>query len=123
MLKTAILRIVAASLLLGGAMRLAANRVLFKAFGIGDLWVEVPYAIYIYRVLGAFVVLSGILLMTVAQAPEKYRLLLKVYAIGFAVIGLVMLVAGLTVGLPYRYYLPDPIYCFIMTIVLWSVGR
>jgi hypothetical protein len=122
MLKTAVLRIVAATLILGGVMRLVANRAVFEAFGIGALWPEVPYSVYIYRVLGAFVLLSGILLMTIAQKLEKYRLLLKMYALGFAVIGLVMLIAGLTVGLPYRYYLPDPVYCFILAFVLWRAG-
>ena len=123
MLKIVLLRIVAITLLLGGSVRIFATKTLFEVFGIGALWMQVPYSRYIYRVLGGFVVLSGILLMIVSGAPEKYRKLLKGYALGFTVIGVVMVVAGLTSGLPSRYYLPDPVYCFLIAVLLWHCSR
>jgi hypothetical protein len=123
MLKATLLRAVAISLLLGGSIRLFASRTLFETFGIGDIWMGTPYSVYTYRTLAGFVILSGILLMMMAAAPAKYRDLLRVMAGGFAVIGLVMVIAGLTVGLPARYYLPDPLYCFIVAVLLWRSAR
>ena len=123
MIKIALLRFVAVTLLVGGIFRIFATRALFQAFGIGDLWMPTPYAIYIYRVLGGFVVLSGILLLILSGNPQSNRRLLKGYALGFAVIGVVMLVAGLTTGLPSRYYLPDPIYCFLIVALVWFSSR
>lgn len=119
----ALVRFVSVTLLVGGTVRIFATKVLFQAFGIGDLWMQTPYSLYIYRVLGGFVVLSGILLMIVAGAPEKYRRLLKGYTLGFSTIGVVMLVTGLASGLPLRYYLPDPVYCFLIAGLLWHSGR
>jgi hypothetical protein len=122
MLKVILLRVVAVSLLLGGVVRLFANRALFEAFGIGAVWMGTPYSIYTYRVLAGFVILSGIVLMTMAGAPAKYRALLKGTAGGFGVIGLVVVITGLTLGLPARYYLPDPVYCFVVAALLWRSG-
>ena len=118
-----LLRAVASALLLGGVIRLFANRALFEAFGIGAVWTGTPYAIYIYRVLGGFVILSGILLMMMARAPAQYSTVLRGAAAGFAIVGLVMVGAGLAVGLPVRYYLPDPIFCFIVAVLVWRFGR
>jgi hypothetical protein len=123
MLRVIMLRVVAATLLLGGIVRIVATQALFDTFGIGELWMQTPYSAYIYRVLGGFVLLSGILLMAVSGAPEKYSRLLKAYALGFAVIGVVMLVAGLGSGLPSRHFLPDPVYCFLISALLWRSSR
>jgi hypothetical protein len=123
MVKIALLRFVAVTLLVGGAFRVFATRALFHAFGIGDLWMQTPYAVYIYRILGGFVVLSGIILMIVSGSPGSNRRLLKGYALGFAFIGVIMLVSGLITGLPSRYYLPDPVYCFLIVALLWHSSR
>lgn len=123
MLKVILLRVAAATLLVGGSVRIFASKPLFEAFGIGALWMQTSYSVYIYRVLGGFVVLSGILLAVVSGAPERYRGLLKGYALGFALIGVVMVVAGHASGLPLRYYLPDPIYCFLIAALLRHSGR
>jgi hypothetical protein len=123
MLKVALLRFVAVTLLVGGTVRIFATRALFEAFGMGDLWMQSPYSLYIYRVLGGFVVLSGIVIMVVSDAPGTYRKLLLGTAIGFAVIGAVMLASGLTSGLPVRFYLADPIYCLFIVVVLSYSSR
>ena len=123
MLKATLLRLVAVTLLLGGVVRVFATEALFRTFGIGEIWMQTPYATYILRVLGGFVVLTGILLMVVSSGPERNRRLVNAYAFGFAIIGAVMLVTGLTSGLPLRYYLPDPIYCFLIVALLLYSGR
>ena len=113
----------AITLLVGGTIRIFATRALFGAFGIGDLWMQTPYATYIYRVLGGFVVLTGILMKVVSGDPSRHGKFLKGYAVGFAMIGVVMVLAGLTTGLSSRYYLPDPVYCFLIAALVWYAGR
>jgi hypothetical protein len=107
-----LLQVIAITLVAGGSVRLFANRTLFERFGIGEVWIEQPYALYIYRVLGAFVILVGIVAFMMARNPERYSRLLVALALGFILVGIVMLAAGSMLGLPLRFYLPDPIYCF-----------
>lgn len=123
MLRVALLRFVAVTLLVGGTVRIFATRALFETFGMGDLWMQSPYSLYIYRVLGGFVVLSGILIMVISGVPGTYRKLLRGAAIGFAAIGAVMLASGLISGLPVRFYLADPIYCLFIVVVLSYSSR
>jgi hypothetical protein len=123
MLRKWVLRIIAITLLAGGVVRLFANAAVFEAFGIGEIWLGTPYSLYIYRVLAGFVILSGILIWIISRAPERYRTLLKGCAWGFDIIGILMVVAGITSGLPHRYYLADPAYCFIVAILLWYSAK
>jgi hypothetical protein len=123
MLHAALLRIVAVTLLVGGAIRVVAGRAWFEALGIGAIRPESLYSMYVYRVLGGFVILSAFPLIIIARAPERYRSLLLAYAGGFGAIGLIMIAAGLTIGLPYRYYFPDPVYCLAVAAVLWRLSR
>ena len=123
MLRKLMLRIIAVTLLAGGVVRLFSNQALFEAFRIGEIWPETPYSLYIYRVLAGFVILSAILIWIISREPERYRTLLKGFAWGFDIIGIVMVVAGITSGLPHRYYVSDPAYCFIVAILLWHSAR
>jgi hypothetical protein len=121
--KKLVLRIVAITLLIGGTVRILAGRALFEAAGIGALWTSEPYQIYIYKVLGAFVIFAGGLLLVISRGPEKYRDLLRGYALGFALIALVMSVTGLSLGLSPRYYMADPAYCVILVVVFWRAAK
>jgi hypothetical protein len=108
------LRVIAVTLLVGGAVRLAANKAVFHLFGIGELWTEHAYFHYIYRVLGAFVALAGILLLIVSRNIERYSALLMGFTIGFTLLGLVMIASGLTAGLSPRHYVIDPAYSLLV---------
>jgi heme A synthase len=107
-----LLQVIAVTVLVGGGIRLFANRALFEIAGIGDVWIDQPYAVYIYRVLGAFVVFVGVVVIMVARDPERYHRLLVCLAGAFLFVGVVMIVAGSILALPLRFYLPDPLYCF-----------
>jgi hypothetical protein len=107
-----LLQVIAVTLLVGGGVRLFANRALFERFGIGEVWLKQPYALYIYKVLGAFVILVGIITFIMAHEPERYRRLLVGLAFSFIIVGIVMIAAGALLRLPLRFYLPDPLYCF-----------
>lgn len=121
--KKGMLVAIAVTLLGGGITRVLATRAVFELFSIGELWMEQPYGVYIYRTLGAFVVLAGIILLVLARNPERCRTILKAYSLGFLIIGAVMIASGLSLGLPLRHYLPDPLYCFVVAGLLLTLSR
>jgi len=118
-----ILKVIAVSLIFGGAVRLFANKILFELFSMGELWMQEPYSIYIYKVLGAFVVFTGFIFWIISRNPEQYREMLIFFAFGFIFIGIVMSLAGIILNLPLKYYLPDPLYCFLVGGVLLKITK
>jgi hypothetical protein len=84
------------------------------------LWVDHMYFIYIYRVLGSFVILTGLVLFTFSKNLEKYSELRFFLAVGFAIVGLVMLVTGIFSKLPLIFYFFDFVFCFI---VAWCIHK
>jgi hypothetical protein len=115
-----ILQIFSVLFIFGGVVRLFANRTIFRIFQMEELWVEHIYFIYIYRVLGSFVILTGLILFTISKNLEKYSNLYSVLTIGFVFIGLVMIVAGVLLKLPLIFYFTDFVFCFI---VAWSINK
>ena len=81
---------------------------------MADLWIDHPYFIYIYRVLGGFVILVGILLFTISKNLKLYSNLMSVFSIGFVIIGIVMLLTGILVALPPMFYVLDFVFCFLI---------
>lgn len=104
----------------GGIVRLFANRTIFKIFHMEELWADHRYFIYIYRVLGSFVILTGLILSAISKNLEKYSNLYFVLRIGFVFIGLVMLATGVLLKLPLIFYFTDFVFCFI---VAWSLNE
>jgi hypothetical protein len=121
--KKGMLVVIAVTLLGGGITRILATRAVFELVSIGELWMEQPYSLYIYRALGGFVVLAGIVLLALARDPERYRTVLRACSLGFLMIGVVMIASGLSLGLPLRHYLPDPLYCFGVAGLLLILTR
>jgi hypothetical protein len=105
----------------GGIVRLFANRAIFKIFHMEELWADHRYFIYIYRVLGSFVILTGLILFAIAKNLEKYVNLFFVLTIGFVFIGLVMMVTGILLTLPLIFYFPDFVFCFIVAWFLHKI--
>ena len=113
-----LLQLLSVLFIIGGVVRLYADRALFELFRMGALWVDHPYFIYIYKVLGAFVILTGLVLFAISKDPGKYSLLYHTLTSGFVLIGLVMLVTGIMIKLPAIFYFPDFLFCFI---VAWFI--
>ncbi|MCB2219946.1 MAG: hypothetical protein KQI35_06080 [Bacteroidetes bacterium] len=113
-----ILKLIAALFILGGVIRLMAGESAFGLFGMTNLWSDHFYFVYIYRVLGAFVILTGLLLFVIATNLEKYRPVLMVMKWGFLLIGMTMLLAGYFTGLPVLFYAPDFVFCFALSLYL-----
>jgi hypothetical protein len=114
------LQIFSVLFIFGGIVRLFANRTIFSIFQMEELWVEHTYFIYIYRVLGSFVILIGLILFAISKNLEKYSNLCPVLTIGFVFIGLVMMVTGVLLKLPLIFYFTDFVFCFILA---WFIHK
>ncbi len=114
------LQIVSVFFIFGGFVRLFANRKIFELFQMQELWVEHAYFIYIYRVLGSFVILTGLILFAISRNLNKYFPFYHVLTIGFVFIGLVMMVTGILCELSVVFYFPDFMFCFL---VAWFIFR
>jgi hypothetical protein len=113
-LRIKVLQLLAILFVFGGIVRLFANKKIFEIFMMKNLWVDHTYFIYIYRVLGAFVILTGLILFTISRNIKKYSSLFNVLTWGFILVGLVMAVAGFLLNLPVIFYFADFLFCFII---------
>jgi hypothetical protein len=116
--KKSIFYIISLLLIFGGVVRLFAGVSIFNVFGMNELWTDHAYFKYIYRVLGAFVILTGLILFTLAQNPEKYASVISMMKLGFLIVGVTMVVAGFHAGLPVVFYAPDILFCFGIAIYI-----
>ncbi len=112
-----ILKIVALFFIFGGIVRLFANETVFSVFGMNNLWTNHDYFNYIYRVLGAFVILTGLIIYTISRDINKSLNILNTVKWGIFFTGLTMLISGLIVNLPIIFYLPDFLFCFLISIL------
>jgi len=113
------LRILGALFIVGGVVRLLANRSMFAIFRMENLWLDEPYFIYIYKVLGGFVVTTGLLLFVVSSVRA-----VRAVKYGMVLTGSVMFVTGWWSGLPPVYYLIDGVFCCMVALVMHKVqGR
>ena len=117
-----LLKICAVFIVFGGLVRLVATQQTFQSFMIDELWVSHPYFVYVYRVLGAFVILVGITLFLISQDPVRYARILRVWGICFLLVGCVMLVAGYFLKLSILHYSVDAIFVFIIAVLCLSLG-
>jgi hypothetical protein len=107
-----LLRTLSLLFMFGGIIRLFANEKLFSLFWMQDLWSDHPYFLYIYRVLGAFVILTGLFIFGISKNIEGHAALIPFVKWGFLVIGCTMLATGYFVGLHWLFYVFDFIFCF-----------
>jgi hypothetical protein len=108
------LKIASIALLFGGIVRVFATRELFSVFMMDELWIDHAYFEYIYRVLGGFVILTGMIFYGFSINPHKYKTLIKLSGFGFLVIGIIMTATGFIVNLPLHFFFPD----FVFSVLL-----
>jgi len=116
--KKKVLMIISLMLMFGGIVRLFANETLFEIFGMKNLWIDHNYFMYIYKVLGAFVILTGLIFFTISKNLEKNLNILNTMKIGLIIVGIVMLTSGYFIKLPILFYAPDFIFCFVIAFYL-----
>lgn len=118
-----LLKVFSVLIVFGGLVRLVANRQTFGSFMIEELWVSHPYFIYIYRILGAFVVFAGITMFVISMDPVSYRRILRVWGYCFLFISIVMLIAGYSLHMSFIHYAFDFIFCFFIAVVCFSFTK
>ena len=117
-----LLKVFSVFVVIGGLVRLVANQQTFQSFMIGELWVSHPYFVYIYRVLGAFVIFAGVTIFMISQDPARYAKILRVWGFCLLLIGAVMGVAGYVLGMSLLHYVIDSLFIFIIAVLCFSLG-
>ncbi len=118
-----ILKVISVLMIFGGVMRLFAERKIFESFLIDELWSSHSYFVYIYRVLGAFVLFAGIMLFTIARVPMRYGKFLKVSCFCFLFIACVIFLNGLLLRMSFLHYAFDFIFCLITAWVCFALYK
>jgi hypothetical protein len=118
---TRLLRVLGALFILGGLVRILANQALFETMLMGHLWSDHPYFLYVYKVLGAFVILTGLIIYGISFRPEAQKNILSALIYGLILIGLIMAITGYMAGLSPFFYVLDFIFCFILAFIFYRI--
>lgn len=116
------MKILGLLMIFGGLVRLFADEHLFGLAGILTLWSDHGYFIYIYRILGSFVMLSGVTLFIFSGDIERYSPLIIAWAVIFTLIGSIMIWAGISNSLSFIFFLPDFLFSFLTALILFLVA-
>lgn len=121
--KGKILLIISIAFLIGGIVRLLANESVFRIFRMEHLWSGEPFFIYIYKLLGVFVIWVGIILFICSRDIVRYKSIIIGSMIGLALFFLVSLLTGLATGLGLQFFLVDSIFALFLIFVFYIVQR
>jgi hypothetical protein len=117
------LLIISLILMIGGIGRLVANEAIFRAFHMGHLWLNQPFAWYNYKLLGVFVLWMGIILFVCSRDVVRYRGIIRASILGLLFFLVVSLVAGFASGLEIQYFLVDSIFSLILILLLLIIQK
>lgn len=104
-------------------MRILANEDIFRFFQMEHLWSNEPFFIYIYKLLGVFVLWMGILLFIASKNVSRYRGVVLGSVIGLGLFFVVSLVTGFSAGLRLLYFIVDSIFSLFLVVVLYLIYR
>lgn len=121
--KAKILLIISIAFLIGGIVRLFANENLFRVFEMEHLWSGEPFFIYIYKLLGVFVIWVGIILFICSKDVIRYRKIIIGSILGLALFSLVSLLTGVVTGLGLQFFLVDSLFSLFLIAVLYLVQK
>jgi hypothetical protein len=121
--KRKILLIISLLFMVGGVARLLANENILRILGMEHLWSHEPFFLYIYRLLGVFVIWAGIILFVCSKDMIRYRGVIRGSVLALILFFLVSLLTGLSVGLELRFFLVDSIFSFFLIIVLLVIQK
>lgn len=123
MAKRKILLIISILFLIGGIGRLLVNEGIFRFLMMEHLWSGDPFFVYIYRLLGVFVIWIGIILFICSKDIVRYRSMIIGSILALALFFVVSLVTGLCVGLGLRFFLVDSIFSLFLVVVLYVIQK
>ena len=116
-----ILQIISLMLVFGGLVRLFAGESTFEIFGMKNLWIDHKYFIYIYKVLGSFVILTGLLIFSISRSIENNLTVLNTMKWGLIIIGTTMTITGYYLRLSLLFFAPDFIFCFVIAFYIHTI--
>ncbi|MFP4469581.1 MAG: hypothetical protein ACLFPE_02785 [Bacteroidales bacterium] len=118
-----LIRIFSILMITGGVVRIFAGERLFVMCGIGHLWIGNAYGLYIYRVLGAFVIFAGATVYLAAGDLHRYRKMIRLWIFLLILTGVTMLISGISSRIFWIYTLPDYLFMFVLALLLFVAQR
>ena len=123
MAKKNVLLIISLLFMLGGIVRLFANESIFGMFQMAHLWTGDPFFIYIYKLLGAFVLWVGVMLFVSSKDVIRYKGIIRGSILGLLLFFVVSLWTGLATGLGLQYFLVDSIFSLFLVVLLYVIQK
>jgi len=87
------------------------------------LWSGEPFFIYIYKLLGVFVIWMGIILFVCSKDVVKYRSIIRGSILALTLFFVVSLLTGFITGLGLRFFLVDSIFSLILIVLLYIIQK
>ena len=123
MIKRRILLIISLAFLVGGIGRLVANEGVFRIFRMEHLWSGEPFFIYIYKLLGVFVIWMGIVLFVCSKDVVKYRSIIRGSILALLLFFVVSLLTGFITGLGLKFFLVDSIFSLLLVVLFYIIQK
>ncbi len=123
MAKRRILLIISLCFFIGGIGRLVANEGVFRIFQMEHLWTGEPFFMYIYKLLGVFVIWIGIILFVCSKDLIRYRGVIRASILGLLLFFVVSLLTGFFTGLGLKFFLVDSIFSLILIVLLYIIQK
>lgn len=106
-IKEIILKTFAFLFIIGGVIRIFATQSTFYKLRIGYFWVQDDYFIFVNRIMGGIILLTGILFLGVAKDMVRFRYILGHFALGLLSLVLIIGISGYLLGFPIYSYVAD----------------
>ncbi len=123
MIKRRILLIISLCFFIGGIGRLVANEGVFRIFRMEHLWSGEPFFIYIYKLLGVFVIWVGIILFVCSKDLIRYKGVIRASILGLLLFFVVSLLTGFITGLGLKFFLVDSIFSLILIVLFYIIQK
>lgn len=121
--KRTVLLIISMLFMLGGIVRLFAGECTFRFFQMGHLWSGDAYFVYIYRLLGVFVIWAGSILFVCSRDVVRYRGVIVASILALILFFVVSLLIGFGTGLGPKFFLVDSIFSLILVVLLYVIQK
>lgn len=108
--KEIVLNAFAYLLIIGGILRIFATQSTYDTLRIGYFWVENDYFIFINRIMGGLILLSGFLFISVARDLVRFKYVLGGYSLGLLVLVVIIAFSGYMLDLPFYSYIADVVF-------------
>lgn len=123
MTKRRALLIISLLFMLGGVGRLVAGEGVFRIFGMAHLWLGEPFFVYVYKLLGVFVIWMGMILLVCSRDLIRYKGVIRASILGLFLFFVVSLLVGFATGLGIKFFLVDSVFSLILIALFYIVQK